>query len=498
MRSSLRAMGMVALVILLALSLTGCSCGDGEEISLITPYVNETDMSWAGPFSSSDNCPWGFEHRGFDFFTTGDLKPFQAACSGVVDMVDLLGNPGSYWQVNVNIRFNSIYSVHYAFEPVATNQSDGQIQLDNILVSVGQTVSQGDIIGYLYIVDAQYAHVDWALYKNGVAICPEPYFTPEARDSILRVIRKESPGWWEGKENADWDMCYDGDGSEDGGGGGDTTAPSNASVTINNGAASTSSPTVILSIAATDNIGVTGYYVSETPTAPSGTASGWTSVASTISYSADVPFILSSGDGTKIIYVWFKDDAGNVSASTAASITLASTISMITPYVNSTDLEPIDRVFSLSASCPWGVEHTGIDFMPNRNLVPFQAVCSGSVDYIELWQLPTTSNWQVHVRLKYNDAYSVLYAFEPMSTDRSDGETQLANILVSEGQTVSQGDIIGHLYDPVGLGHGAHVDFGLLNEDWDRICPEPYFTSEARDSILSLIHEAHPGWNMCY
>jgi len=85
-----------------------------------------------------------------------------------------------------------------------------------------------------------------------------------------------------------------------------------------------------------------------------------------------------------------------------------------------------------------------------------------------------------------------------MSVDKSDGETQLANIVVSEGQTVSQGDIIGYLYDPVGLGHGAHVDFGLLNEDWDRICPEPYFTSEAKDSILSLIHEAHPGWDMCY
>jgi len=278
----------------------------------------------------------------------------------------------------------------------------------------------------------------------------------------------------------------------------DTTAPSNVSVMINNGATSTSYTTVALSIAATDNIGVTGYYISETSTIPSATAPGWTSVTSIISYSADVSFILSSGDGTKTIYVWFKDDTGNVSAPATASITLSTTISMITPYVNSTDLEPIDRAFSSSASAPWGAEHLGIDFMPNRNFVPFQAVCSGSVDYIELWQLPTTSHWLVHVRLKYNDAYSVLYAFEPMSADKSDGETQLDNIVVSEGQTVSQGDIIGYLYDPVGLGHGAHVDFGLLNEDWDRICPEPYFTSEARDSILSLIHEAHPSWDMCY
>jgi hypothetical protein len=197
MKSSLRAMGTVILSILLALSLTGCSCGDGEDISMITPYINETDVRWVGSFSSSDNCPWGFAHRGIDIFATGNLKPFQAVCSGVVTSIGLW-QPVEDWQVSVNIRFNSIYWVGYAFEPFSSNQSDGQTQLDNILVSEGQTVSQGDIIGYLYIV-GEYAHVDFALYKKGYAICPEPYFTQEATDSILRLIHKEQPGW---------DMCY--------------------------------------------------------------------------------------------------------------------------------------------------------------------------------------------------------------------------------------------------------------------------------------------------
>ena len=104
----------------------------------------------------------------------------------------------------------------------------------------------------------------------------------------------------------------------------DTTAPSNitSSNFINSGASSTTSTSVTLTLSAADNVGVTGYYASETSTTPSANASGWTSVTSTTSYSASVSFALSSGSATKTVYVWFKDAAGNVSASASDSITL--------------------------------------------------------------------------------------------------------------------------------------------------------------------------------
>ena len=72
-------------------------------------------------------------------------------------------------------------------------------------------------------------------------------------------------------------------------------------------------------------MGVTGYYASETSTTPSATATGWTSVTSTTNYSATVAFTLSGGsvgDNTKTVYVWFRDTAGNISASANDSITL--------------------------------------------------------------------------------------------------------------------------------------------------------------------------------
>ena len=105
----------------------------------------------------------------------------------------------------------------------------------------------------------------------------------------------------------------------------DTTAPSSPSVSINNGDTLTTSTAVTLTLSATDNVGVTAYYVSENSAVPSANASGWKSVASATSYSAVVPFTLSSGsigENTKTVYVWFRDSAGNISASASDSITL--------------------------------------------------------------------------------------------------------------------------------------------------------------------------------
>src|SRR3990167_2511998 len=84
------------------------------------------------------------------------------------------------------------------------------------------------------------------------------------------------------------------------------------SLSINSGAAYTKSTSVTLNLSATDNVGVTGYYLSTSSTTPSATATGWISVTSTASYGASVSYTLSSGNGNKTVYVWYKDAAGNV------------------------------------------------------------------------------------------------------------------------------------------------------------------------------------------
>lgn len=188
-----------------------CSCGSGAlnppgDISMLTPYANLDEMAPVrSSYSTSAACPWGFEHRGIDFFPeyspgpVMDLVPFQAVSSGVVSRVILnLNERNGLWQVNVRIIYNSEYAVEYAFEPFSSSEADGLIQLDNIMVGECQTVSQGDIIGQLYMTDPA-AHVHFNFFKNGIKVCPEPYFTPEARESVMTLIRMSNPAML---------MCY--------------------------------------------------------------------------------------------------------------------------------------------------------------------------------------------------------------------------------------------------------------------------------------------------
>ena len=108
--------------------------------------------------------------------------------------------------------------------------------------------------------------------------------------------------------------------TETGGGSTDTTSPANTSISINSNADNATSTSVTLAISATDNIGVTSYYASESSTTPEDSAS-WTSVTSTTSYSANVSFTLSSDDNEiKTVYIWFKDSAGNISSPASDTI----------------------------------------------------------------------------------------------------------------------------------------------------------------------------------
>ncbi len=93
---------------------------------------------------------------------------------------------------------------------------------------------------------------------------------------------------------------------------GDTTRPTVTNFTTPS--SSTSLTVTITSFTATDNVGVTGYLVTETSATPSATASGWTTTAPT-SYTF-------TSAGSKTLYAWAKDAAGNVSLSSTANVTI--------------------------------------------------------------------------------------------------------------------------------------------------------------------------------
>jgi hypothetical protein len=81
----------------------------------------------------------------------------------------------------------------------------------------------------------------------------------------------------------------------------------------------------ISAFTATDNIGVTGYMITESAAAPSSGAAGWSATAPT-------SFTFSAA-GTKTAYAWAKDAAGNVSAAKSAAVTI--TLPVAAPVIAS-------------------------------------------------------------------------------------------------------------------------------------------------------------------
>ncbi|MEY6432515.1 DUF4082 domain-containing protein [Thioalkalicoccus limnaeus] len=92
----------------------------------------------------------------------------------------------------------------------------------------------------------------------------------------------------------------------------DTTAPTVTAFTVPATASTLTVP--ITTFTATDNVGVTGYLVNESPTKPAATASGWTTTK-------PASYTFASA-GSKTLYAWAKDAAGNVSASRSAGVTI--------------------------------------------------------------------------------------------------------------------------------------------------------------------------------
>ena len=87
----------------------------------------------------------------------------------------------------------------------------------------------------------------------------------------------------------------------------------------------TNSLDVTLSLSATDNVGITGYFLSTSSSLPPASASDWISLSPATSYTGNVSYTLSGGDGRKTLYVSYKDAAGNASNAAGASITLDTT-----------------------------------------------------------------------------------------------------------------------------------------------------------------------------
>lgn len=91
----------------------------------------------------------------------------------------------------------------------------------------------------------------------------------------------------------------------------DTTPPT---ATLK-GPARTDRRTIAITIKATDRTGITGYFLSQTRDHPGANSTGWRS-------NKPATFTLSAGAGSKRVYLWVRDGAGNISKSASITVLL--------------------------------------------------------------------------------------------------------------------------------------------------------------------------------
>jgi len=180
----------------------------------------------------------------------------------------------------------------------------------------------------------------------------------------------------------------------------DTWGPPSGSVFINNGDATTSKIAVTLNLSAIDTVHVSGYFLSETNSTPSATASGWVTIANTQNYAASVDFTLlipeAVGENLRTVYAWYKDSARNVSVVTSDSITLVA--EGTSPTVSSTS--PADSATSVSRSSTITVTFSEAISTASVTTNTSDTACSGTLQVssdsfstcVQMSSFPTVSN----------------------------------------------------------------------------------------------------------
>lgn len=169
------------------------------EGTVITPSVDNANFYSTEAYGGPD-APWGFYHNGIDFLESVDHQAIQAAADGKIERLEERFNEGSNWQVELTIKHGK-YDLQYAFEIFSGNKADIDAQMADINVKLGQNVKQGQLLGYLHRIK-EGAHVHFGIAKKNQVVCPAPYFTPQARDAVLAMIRKTYP---------DAQICYPAD-----------------------------------------------------------------------------------------------------------------------------------------------------------------------------------------------------------------------------------------------------------------------------------------------
>ncbi|HHT9110863.1 MAG TPA: RCC1 domain-containing protein [Candidatus Brocadiaceae bacterium] len=252
----------------------------------------------------------------------------------------------------------------------------------------------------------------------------------------------------------------------------------NGTAKINNNADHTNSCSVTLNLSASDDAGIAGYFISIDSTKPLITDSGWKSVPFTTSYSEDVPFTLGKGDGTKTVYVWYKDTSENISEVASDSIYL----DMTAPVVNITT--PVSSKEYLSTNSAISLGGSAEDDKSGVNSVTWSDDMgrSGIAD--------GTTNWTISdIGLPLGSIKITVTAMDVTGNTGSTGII-IAHGMASTVMTVSASNItsdsvtLGGKVNACGLSTTAWFEYGTESSQYGNTTP-PQNLEGTTDSVIS-------------
>lgn len=165
---------------------------------LSTPLVAVNDYWGVQPFSTRENKLGIQFHNGFDYFTEYDEVALQAISSGRVMFVEVFERPpDGAFQINLAWQTPTGEVISYSLEPSAGPADAAKIAGQKVLaekmmksmtVQSGDSVSQGQFLGYLYGQD-EWAHVHMTLKANNRGaeqwLCPADFMSGIDESDLL-------------------------------------------------------------------------------------------------------------------------------------------------------------------------------------------------------------------------------------------------------------------------------------------------------------------------
>ena len=172
-----------------------------------------------------------------------------------------------------------------------------------------------------------------------------------------------------------------------------------------------------------------------------------------------------------------------------------------TPFQNQTDYWAL-QPFVVQANQLEMQFHNGFDYFTDRNKVAVQAVSTGRVMFVEIFERARDGASQINLAWQSPSGEVVLYTLEPSAGPADDtkiaeqkilAQKMMESMTIQAGDDVRQGEFIGYLHGQDEWAH-VHMTVKASNngpEEW--LCPADFIT-KAKDSDLlskSLIWAEH-------